>query len=47
MQEDAAAATPHRIPWHLWLVGILGLLWESVGAFDYLMAQTQNESYMS
>ena len=31
MQEDAAAATPHRTPWHLWLVGILGLLWDSVG----------------
>ena len=46
MQEDAAA-TPHRTPWHLWLVGILGLLWDSVGAFDYLMTQTQNESYMS
>ena len=46
MPEDVAA-TAHRTPWHLWLVGILGLLWNSVGAFDYLMTQTQNESYMS
>lgn len=45
MPEDAV--TPHRAPWHLWLVGILGLLWDSMGAFDYLMTQTQNESYMS
>lgn len=46
MPEDAAA-TPQGTPKHLWAVGILGLLWDSVGAFDYLMAQTRNESYMS
>jgi len=34
-------------PKHLWIVGVLGLLWNSVGAFDYLATQTQNESYMS
>jgi hypothetical protein len=41
-----ASPTPSRAPWHLWLVGILGLLFNSVGAFDYLMTQTRNESYM-
>ena len=45
MPEDAASI-PQSTPWHLWLVGILGLLWGSMGAFDYLMTQTQNESYM-
>jgi len=45
MSEDAAV--PRRTPWHLWLVGVLGLLWNSVGAYDYLMTQTRNESYMS
>lgn len=45
MPEDAV--TPRGAPWHLWVVGILGLLWDSVGAFDYLMTQMQNESYMS
>lgn len=45
MHEDTATAGP-RTPWHLWGVGILGLLWNAVGAFDYLMTQTQNESYM-
>lgn len=46
MSEDTAATAP-RAPWHLWAVGVLGFLWVSVGAFDYLMTQTQNESYMS
>lgn len=45
MSEEAA--TTRRTPWHVWLVGVLGLLWNSVGAYDYLMTQTQNESYMS
>ena len=36
-----------RSPWHLWLVGTLGFLWNAVGVFDYLMTQTQNESYMA
>ena len=34
-------------PWHVWLVGVLALLWNSVGAFDYLMTETRNASYMS
>lgn len=36
-----------RTPWHLWLVGVAGLLWSALGAFDYLMTQTENEGYMS
>ena len=36
-----------KVPWHLWLVGCLAVLWNSIGAYDYLMTQTQNESYMS
>ncbi len=30
MSEDAVATDP-RTPWHLWLIGILGLLWDSMG----------------
>ena len=36
------AATPK----HLWIVGIVTLLWNLVGAYDYLMTQTRNEAYM-
>jgi hypothetical protein len=46
MSEEAILDV-QRPPWHLWVVGILGLLWNLVGAMDYLMTQTQNESYMS
>ncbi|MBY6185543.1 hypothetical protein KUV89_02690 [Marinobacter hydrocarbonoclasticus] len=36
-----------RAPWHLWLVGILALLWNLMGAMDYLLTQTRNSEYMS
>jgi hypothetical protein len=34
-------------PKHLWVVGVLGLIWNSGGAFDYVMTQTKNEAYMN
>ena len=34
-------------PKHLWIIGIITLLWNMMGAFDYLMTQTKNESYMA
>jgi hypothetical protein len=34
-------------PVHLWIVGVLSLLWNSVGAFDYLATQLGLEFYMS
>lgn len=36
-----------KTPLHLWIVGILALLWNFVGAFDYLATQLKLESYMS
>lgn len=34
-------------PWHLWLVGVFGVLWNGVGVVDNLMIQTANESYLA
>ncbi|MEJ2402277.1 MAG: hypothetical protein P8Y52_12925 [Xanthomonadales bacterium] len=34
-------------PWHLWVIGIIALLWNAVGAFDYLATKLQYEAYMS
>lgn len=45
--KENASPTPPRAPWHLWLVGFLGFLFNSVGALDYLMTETRNESYMA
>lgn len=34
-------------PIHLWIVGVVSLLWNAVGAFDYLATKLRIESYMS
>ncbi len=41
------AGDDRRTPWHLWVIGIVSLLWNSVGVMDFVMTQSQNESYMS
>jgi len=46
MSEDQAIANG-RTPWHLWVVGVLAVLWNAMGAFDYMMTETRNEGYMS
>lgn len=34
-------------PLHLWIIGVLSLLWNGFGGFDYLMTMTRNEAYLS
>ncbi len=36
-----------RRPLHLWVIGVVALLWNAMDAFDYVMTQTKNEAYMS
>jgi hypothetical protein len=36
-----------RTPVHLWIVGVLALLWNAMGAFDYLATQLKLDFYMS
>jgi len=43
MNPRRSAPTPRQ----LWILGTLALLWNSMGAFDYLMTETRNESYMA
>jgi len=37
----------NKAPLHLWVIGILAVLWNAVGAFDYAATQLQLEFYMS
>jgi hypothetical protein len=39
--------TMNKAPRHLWIVGVLALLWNAIGAFDYSATQLRIESYMS
>lgn len=37
-----ATQTLQRTPAHLWIVGILALIWNAFGACDYVMSETGN-----
>ncbi len=43
----APEATPNpSTPRHLWVIGVIALLWNCVGAWDYYMTETQNAAYL-
>ena len=35
-----------KTPWHLWVIGILSLLWNAMGANDYTQSQLGSRDYM-
>lgn len=36
-----------KTPFHVWIVGIIALIWNAGGAYDYVMTQTENEAYLA
>ena len=46
MRETRATPTPGR-PWHLWVIGILGDLWSTIGAVSFILTQLNVEAVMS
>jgi hypothetical protein len=45
--EPSGGELRRRTPVHLWIVGVLALLWNLMGAFDYLATQLELDFYMS
>ncbi len=46
MSASNPSISSRPAPTHLWIIGILALLWNAVGAFDFLATQLQLEFYM-
>jgi hypothetical protein len=44
--ESMEGGVRRKAPVHLWIVGIVTLLWNAMGAFDYLATQLKLEFYM-
>jgi hypothetical protein len=42
---DTTATMTTRTPWHLWAVGVISLLWNAFGGYDFIMSITQGETY--
>jgi hypothetical protein len=37
---------PKGAPWHLWLVGVLGIFWNGYGGYDYVMTKIGGDQYL-
>lgn len=44
---DAQETTTPGRPWHLWLIGIVGGLWSSMGVLSFILTQMNVEAVMS
>lgn len=44
MTDEAA---PGAKPWQFWTIGIVSLLWNSMGGVDYVMTKTHNEAWLA
>ena len=44
---DTSPASQRTVPWHLWVIGGLSLLWNAMGAADYTLTQMKFEPYMA
>jgi hypothetical protein len=42
----ATADTKAKAPWHLWVVGVVGVLWNAYGCYDYVMTKTGGDAYL-
>lgn len=45
MTETTMTTPARSTPWHLWAVGVISLLWNAFGAYDFVMSMTQREVY--
>jgi hypothetical protein len=44
--NDTRAAPAGLAPWHLWLVGMLMLVWNAMSCYSQVMTLTQNDAYL-
>lgn len=38
---------PMKTPWHLWLIGVIAVLFNSIGVFDFVMSMVQGAKYQA
>ena len=42
-----ATTAEGRAPAHLWIIGILALLWNGYGCYEYVMTETRNAAFLA
>jgi hypothetical protein len=36
-----------KTPWHLWVVGVIAVLFNAIGVFDFVMSRIQGSAYLA
>lgn len=36
-----------KTPWHLWLIGVIAVLFNFIGVFDFVMSMAQGAAYQA
>ena len=47
MNELVSEQPTRSRPWHLWVVALIGILWNGFGATDFLMTQIDREAWFA
>ena len=47
MNDQVSTHDRISTPVHLWIVGVIALLWNAFGCLDYVMTQTRNADYLA
>lgn len=42
-----AGAAASRTPWHLWVVGVLAVIWASVPTYDWVMFKLEDADFLA
>ena len=45
--EDSSGGVAMKTPVHLWIIGVLAILWNFMGVFDYLASQLELDFHMA
>jgi hypothetical protein len=45
--EGQEGDTHARTPIHLWIIGVLAVLWNCIGCYDYLMTRMRDTDYLA
>jgi hypothetical protein len=47
IDNDAGAPDAARVPWHFWLIAVVGLLWNCIGVYFYIQARLDPDAVMA
>jgi beta-lactamase regulating signal transducer with metallopeptidase domain len=45
--EITMTDAPMKMPWHLWLIGVIAVLFNAIGVFDFVMSMAQGAKYQA